>query len=147
MKKLIFFLLLVCASAFIYAQTGNKPATTATELIKVNVTNYDFGKIVQGKPVTYDFIITNTGTEPLKLEDVHASCGCTTPIWSKEPIAPGASAKINVGFNAMAYGVFDKSITINYNNGLSKILTIKGEVRKTPDNSVPGNAILELFKQ
>jgi Protein of unknown function (DUF1573) len=147
MKKLSLFLLLVCASAFIYAQTGNKPALPATELIKVNVTNYDFGKIVQGKPVTYDFIITNTGTEPLKLEDVHASCGCTTPIWSKEPIAPGASAKINVGFNAMAYGVFDKSITINYNNGLSKILTIKGEVRKTPDNSVPGNAILELFKQ
>ncbi|MBI2731718.1 MAG: DUF1573 domain-containing protein [Sphingobacteriales bacterium] len=147
MKKLLLIIGLCCTSSIIYAQTENKPATQPAELIKVNVTNYDFGKIVQGKPVTYDFLVTNTGTEPLKLDDVHASCGCTTPVWSKEQIAPGATSKINVGFNALAYGPFEKTITITYNNGQTKLLTIKGEVRKTADNSVPGNSILELFKQ
>lgn len=147
MKKISLLILLVCASSFIYAQTDNKTVSQPAELIKANVTNYDFGKIVQGKPVTYDFIITNTGTEALKLDDVHASCGCTTPLWSKDAIAPGATSKINVGFNALAYGPFEKTITIAYNNGQSKLLTIKGEVRKTADNSVPANSILELLKQ
>ncbi|MGE5108633.1 MAG: DUF1573 domain-containing protein [Sphingobacteriales bacterium] len=147
MKKISLIMLFLCATAIIYAQTDIKATTQPAELIKANVTNYDFGKIIQGKPVTYDFIITNTGTEALKLDDVHASCGCTTPLWSKEPIAPGATSKINVGFNALAYGPFEKTITISYNNGQSKLLTIKGEVRKTADNSVPGNSILELLKQ
>ncbi|HET9055212.1 MAG TPA: DUF1573 domain-containing protein [Chitinophagaceae bacterium] len=146
MKKMSLALLFTGASFCIYAQNDNNPVVQPTEVLKVNVTSYDFGKIVQGKPVTYDFIITNTGTESLKLNDVHASCGCTTPVWSKEPVAPGTSAKINVGFNALAYGPFEKVITINYNNGLTKVLTIKGEVRKTADNSVPGNSVLELLR-
>ena len=147
MKKISLIILLLCAGTIIYAQTDNKPVLPPAELIKANITNYDFGKIIQGKPVTYDFIITNTGTEPLKLDDVHASCGCTTPLWSKDPIAAGGTSKINVGFNAMAYGPFEKTITIAYNNGQTKLLTIKGEVRKTADNSVPGNSIIELLKQ
>lgn len=147
MKKFYFILLLVCASTIIYAQTDNKSATPAPEPFTVNAEHHDFGKIVQGKPVTYDFVITNVSKETLKLSDVHASCGCTTPVWSKDPVAPGATAKINVGFNAMGYGPFEKSITITYNDGQTKVLTIKGEVRKTADNSVPGNSVLELLKQ
>lgn len=146
MKKISLVIFLISASLLSKAQTENKP-TTPAESLKANVNEYDFGKIVQGKPVTYDFLITNTSNETIKLDDVHASCGCTTPQWSKEAIAPGATSKINVGFNALAYGPFQKTITITYNNGMTKLLTIKGEVRKTPDNSVPVNSVLELLKQ
>ena len=147
MKKISLTLLSLCAVMIIYAQTDTKATAQPAELLKVNESEHDFGKIIQGKPVTYDFIITNTGTETLKLDDVHASCGCTTPVWSKEPIAAGATAKINVGFNALSYGDFEKMVTINYNNGQTKVIKIKGTVRKTADNSVPGNSILEIFKQ
>jgi hypothetical protein len=147
MKKFCFILLLICASSVIYAQTDNKSTAPAPEVFTLNAEHHDFGKIVQGKPVTYDFILTNISKEPLKLNDVHASCGCTTPQWSKEAVAPGTTTKINVGFNAMAYGPFEKTVTITYNDGQTKIVTIKGEVRKTADNSVPGNSVLELLKQ
>lgn len=147
MKKFCLIFLLVCVSGIIYAQTDNKAVAPATEVLTLNAEHHDFGKIVQGKPVTYDFILTNVSKEPLKLNDVHASCGCTTPLWSKEQVAPGATTKINVGFNAMANGPFEKSITITYNDGQTKVVTIKGEVRKTADNSAPGNSVLELLKQ
>ncbi|MBI1781408.1 MAG: DUF1573 domain-containing protein [Sphingobacteriales bacterium] len=147
MKKFCLILVLVCASTFIYAQTDSKATSPAPEVFTLNAEHHDFGKIVQGKPVTYDFVLTNVSKDPLKLSDVHASCGCTTPQWSKEAVAPGATTKINVGFNAMAYGPFEKTVTITYNDGQTKIVTIKGEVRKTADNSVPGNSVLELLKQ
>jgi hypothetical protein len=146
MKKVSFLWVVIWVAFSAHSQTADK-TQPAPEALKVNVTAYNFGKIVQGKPVTYDFIISNAGNQPLQLNDVHASCGCTTPVWSKEPIAPGASTKINVGFNAMAYGPFEKSITITYNNGETKVLTIKGEVRKTADNSAPANSVIEMFKQ
>ena len=78
------------------------------------------------------FEIVNTGTTPLKLDDVHASCGCTTPEWSTEPIAPGATAKIKVGYNAAAEGYFEKYITITYNTNQTQQIKIKGTVWKIP---------------
>src|SRR5882757_5979840 len=93
---------------------------------------HNFGKIPQGRPTTHNFEITNTGKEPLRLENVQASCGCTTPEWSKEPIAPGANATIKVGYNAYAEGAFTKVVTIFYNGNQTKTLTITGEVYKSP---------------
>ena len=43
---------------------------------------------------TFDFIVTNTGTEPLVIQNVVASCGCTTPEWTKQPIPAGATGKV-----------------------------------------------------
>lgn len=126
------------------------PATTvnaADELLKFNVSEYDFGKIAQHKPVYYSFKITNTGKTPLKLDNVQASCGCTTPEWSREPIAPGATADIKVGYNAAAEGPFDKSITVTYNTSQSKQIRIKGTVWKAPDGPAPSNASVNFLKQ
>jgi Protein of unknown function (DUF1573) len=116
------------------------------EVLGVKETEYDFGKIPQGKPVTHNFEVLNFGSIGFKLENVTASCGCTTPSWNKEEtILPGKSSLINVGFNAGAEGPFAKQITITYNSGQSKIITIKGEVWKTPTTSAPINEnILEL---
>ncbi len=116
------------------------------EFLGLKETEYDFGKIPQGKAVTHIFEVYNNGTTPFKLENVQASCGCTTPDWNKEDaILPGKSSLITVGFNAGAEGVFQKQITISYNSGKNKVLLIKGEVWKTPTTSAPLNEnILEL---
>ncbi len=108
---------------------------------------YDFGKIPQSKPVYHEFVIVNDSKEPLQLNSVTATCGCTTPEWSREPIAPGASAQIKVGFNAAAEGPFEKFVNITYNNDKTKVFTIKGNVWKAPAGSAPSNASIQFLKQ
>lgn len=120
--------------------------TNTTDFLKVSELEFDFGKIPQGKPVYHNFQVTNTGTEALKLDNVQASCGCTTPEWSHDPIAPATSAIIKVGYNAVAEGLFDKIITITYNNQ-SKQIRIKGTVWRAPDGPAPANASIDLLKK
>lgn len=121
--------------------------TTTDDFLKLKETEHDFDRIPQGKPVYYTFDIINTGKTALKLDNVQASCGCTTPEWSRDPIAPGATAKIKVGYNAAAEGVFQKTITIIYNTTQSKIITIKGTVWKAPEGSAPANASVDFLKK
>jgi hypothetical protein len=144
MKKILMILLSV---GFSVAAAAQQNTTAIPETIQLSETSYNFGKIAQGKPVTHNFIITNTGKDSLKLDNVQASCGCTTPEWSREAIAPGKSTTVKVGYNAASEGAFEKAITIYYNSGQVKQLTIKGTVWKTPDQSAPANEALSIFKQ
>jgi hypothetical protein len=90
---------------------------------------HDFGKIKQGVPVTHEFTFTNSGKTPLVITNVQASCGCTTPAWSKEPIAPGGQGFIKATYNAASMGGFNKTVTVMANvEGGFKQLSIKGEV-------------------
>lgn len=93
--------------------------------------DYNFGKIKEdGGPANFNFKFTNTGKIPLIIQDVQASCGCTTPEWSAEPILPGKTGFIKVSYNPeLRPGVFTKSITVNTNVLHSpRVLTISGEV-------------------
>lgn len=117
------------------------------DVLQLREAAHNFGKIPQGRPATYTFEIVNTGSTPLLLDNVHASCGCTTPEWSRAPILPGATAQIKVGYNAYAEGTFSKTVTIVYNTNQSKVLTITGEVYKAPQTSAPENASVKLLKQ
>jgi hypothetical protein len=145
--KLIFTLFLIISIAVnAHAQQGAAPVAAvpakdpAAETLVLKETEFNFGKIPQGKPVTHIFEITNTGKDSLKIINVQASCGCTTPEWERDkPIAPGATAKITVGYNAASEGPFAKPVTITYNGTESKQLFIKGEVWKTPVASAPEN--------
>ena len=121
-------------------------ATLDSGVISIKETEYDFGKIPQGKPVTHVFTYTNTGTVPIVLANVQASCGCTTPEWSKDPVPAGATSKITVGYNAMSDGPFAKFITITYNGTQTKQINIKGDVWKTPTSSAPENSGLASLK-
>lgn len=124
------------------------PATTpAEDVLQLKEAEFDFGKIPQGKPVYHVFVIVNTGKTELKLDNVQASCGCTTPEWNRNPIAPGAKAEIKVGYNAAAEGVFTKPVTITYNGSQSKQLIIKGTVWKAPEGAAPANAAVDLLKK
>lgn len=108
--------------------------------------SHDFGIIRQGRPVTSDIFFTNIGKEPLKIENIAASCGCTTPKWSTDPIMPGAKAYITVGYNAAAEGQFEKSVTVFYNGGKSKTFFIRGEVSRALPPA-PANSSVQLLKQ
>ncbi|HWI93385.1 MAG TPA: DUF1573 domain-containing protein [Flavisolibacter sp.] len=125
MKKL-FLLAAAFATAF------SVMAQKADEIIKLNSETYNFGKIKQGVPVTTFFTVTNKSDKPVVLETVTASCGCTTPEWSKEPVAPGGTTQIKVGYNAAAVAPFTKDITVRM-AGIqeAKIIHITGEVLST----------------
>lgn len=124
MKQIIFiFMAILLATGMMSAQS--KAVISAEE------TSHDFGTIKEadGK-VSYTFKISNTGDSPLVLTRVIASCGCTTPEWTKEPIAPGKSGDIKITYDpANRPGPFAKTISV-YSNGKtgSYILTIRGEV-------------------
>ncbi len=126
---------------------GAQESALPEDALRFKETTYDFGKIPQGKPAYYTFEIINTGSTPIKLDDVHASCGCTTPEWNRDPVAPGATSKIKVGYNAAAEGHFEKNITVTYNGSSSKILIIKGIVWKAPEGSAPANAAVNFLKK
>jgi hypothetical protein len=117
------------------------------DMLQLKENLHNFGKIPQGRPATYTFEIVNTGSTPLRLDNVHASCGCTTPEWSRDAIQPGATAQIKVGYNAMGEGTFTKTVSIIYNTNQTKTLTITGEVYKVPQTSAPENASVQLLKQ
>jgi hypothetical protein len=134
---------LLILSLLFFGVTGLR----AQDALEVKATTYDFGKIPQGKPAYHFFEVINTGTTAVKLDNVTATCGCTTPEWSQDPIAPGASTKIKVGYNAAAEGFFEKYITLTYNGNTTKQLTIKGNVWKAPVGSAPGNSSIQFLKQ
>ena len=147
MKKITTALLFLAATWTAGAQTTQTTTTATTpDVLQIKDMEHDFGKIPQGKPVYYFFEIQNTGTTPLKLDNVQASCGCTTPEWNHEAIPAGTGDKIRVGYNAANEGYFEKFITITY-NGTQKQIKIKGTVWKAPVGSAPANASIQILKQ
>lgn len=148
MKKVLLLTVLFAFAAAVQAQTAatTTPVAPVKEVIQVKE-SYDFGKIPQGRPATYVFEVTNVGATPLVLDNVQASCGCTTPQWSKDAIPAGGTSKIIVGYNAYAEGYFEKTITLQYNQGQTKTLVIKGTVYKAPPAPAPENASVKLLKQ
>lgn len=137
---------LFCAIAIAVVIHAQPPAST-DEALAVKETAFDFGTIPQGKPVYHFFEVTNNGKTPMVISNVQTSCGCTTPEWSKDPIAPGATAKVRVGYNAAGEGHFEKFITIMYNQSLTKQIRIMGTVWRAPEGSAPVNASINLLKQ
>jgi len=150
MKKFFLPFLFIFGVSSIYAQVTavEKKDIKPAEVLGIGETEFDFGKIPQGRPVTHIFEVINNGKDSLKISNVQASCGCTTPEWERDQVqAPGKKTKITVGYNAASEGPFTKFITINYNGDQTKQITIKGEVWKTPLNSAPENKGLKSLKE
>ena len=141
--KLCLVLLLV--SEFAYSQTNASPPTNANPVVRdsqgpvlqFREGAWDFGNIPQGIPVTHIFEYSNSGKEPLIVSQATASCGCTTPVWTKEPVLPGKMGTVAVTFNASKEGSFAKTVTVLSNTGEPKYLVIKGNViaKKAADDS------------
>lgn len=88
-------------------------------------TVFDFGKIKEGDIVKHVFKFENTGTSPVILSQVSASCGCTTPTYTTTPVLPGKEGEISVEFNSAGQvGQQQKIITIA-SNSESNIMTVQ----------------------
>jgi hypothetical protein len=105
------FLSVIALTLFIYVSVSAQPG------IKFKDTRHEFGSVPEGSYPTWVFKFVNTGNQELKLTDVKASCGCTSPQWSRDPIKPGDSGEVKVVFNSAGYAgrQFAKSVTITTN--------------------------------
>ncbi|RXK57595.1 DUF1573 domain-containing protein [Lacibacter luteus] len=121
------------ASTDAASTTGTVPAAADAE----NLTTVqwldsaqNFGKVIDGEKVIITFHFKNTGTKPLIISSVQASCGCTVPSKPEEPIAPGAEGKITAEFNSEGrVGKANKNLTVTANTkeGVTNLF-FEGEV-------------------
>ncbi len=139
MKKTIVFASLCLFVAFTSQAQTEKPAAVAAPADNKNapemtfeVEEYNYGTIKQGESITREFTFTNTGKEDLIISNAQGSCGCTVPIWPKEPMKKGAKNVIKVTFNSAGkMGMQDKTVTITSNAKNSpKVLHLKGTVEQ-----------------
>ena len=127
---------LICLFASMAFGMANAQNTETTEVpangakIKFTETEHNYGTIQKGGDGNCEFTFTNDGNEPLILSNVKASCGCTTPSWTKEPVMPGKTGTIKVRYNTNNVGGFNKTITVTSNaiNSPRVVLKIKGNV-------------------
>jgi hypothetical protein len=130
MKKYV-FLSFFLAIAFSIGSLSQ----TVEPTISFDKDTHDFGSIKEenGK-VRFDFQFTNTGGKPLIINQVRASCGCTSPDWSKEPILPGKKGFVSATYDPMNRpGPFNKSLTVVSNStNPNVVLYIKGDVAPKP---------------
>lgn len=141
MKKVLALLFFVGMSSAVLAQAQQAPAADKKKgEFKFEKELHDFGTVTEGEMATYEFTFTNTGKEPIIISNVAASCGCTTPSWTREPVMPGKKGSIKAVYNSQNRpGPFNKQITITSNAGTpTKVLTIKGNVDRQPAG-VPEN--------
>ncbi len=114
-------------------------AVNAQPAIRFDRTSYNFGNVIEGSYPKTTFTFYNTGNEILRLNDVRAGCGCTSPAWPRGDIAPGDSGKIDVVFNTNGYTNRDfaksVSVTSNAKNEPQVTLFISGHV--VPKNAAP----------
>ena len=137
MKKILAtFCLTLFITTLLYSQQNEA-------MLSFDTKEHNFGTIPEEiGSASCEFVFTNTGNAPLVLNKVLASCGCTTPSWPKEPIAPGKTGKVVVTYKTKGRpGAFHKSISVfsNSRNGIVTLL-IKGDVTpksKNPESAYP----------
>ena len=112
-------------SGLLFAQRLNQPE------VKFDKNEYDYGSIKEEDEVALsEFEFTNTGTSPVVIQRVIASCGCTSPTYTREPVLPGKKGKVKVAYStAYRPGSFLKKVRV-YTNVPDTVfvLTLKGNV-------------------
>ena len=130
MKKLLKSALLLTVFSFAIT-TAN-----AQGRIVFESTSHNFGQNIpeKGGDITHRFMFTNAGDAPVTIQNVSASCGCTTPGWTREPVAPGQQGYVEATYRPNGRpGSFTKSLTVNSNGNPKQLaLTISGVVIKAP---------------
>jgi hypothetical protein len=108
----------------------NEAPNPNAPVMKFTESEFDFGDIKADSKVRHTFTFTNTGKSPLLIADATASCGCTTPSWTKEPVAPGAQGTMEVQFDSRGKnGIISKQVAVRANTQPSvTTIAIKGNV-------------------
>ncbi|MGN0220811.1 MAG: DUF1573 domain-containing protein [Prevotella sp.] len=130
MKRAVFSMLFLLACLL---HAGAQTETKGAE-IKFDKVTHDFGKFSESSPkVTCVFTYTNVGDSPLIINQAMASCGCTVPEYTKQPVMPGQKGEIKVTYNGTGRfpGHFKKSITVRTNGVVEMTrLYIEGDMQE-----------------
>ena len=121
-------------------------ALASAQTISFDKTVLDYGTVKVGADGHRIFKVKNTGDKPLIISRVQASCGCTTPEWSQDPIMPGKTAQIKVGYNTTIVGPFTKIIEVYSNDPVNSrsVINIKGTVEGGGEISTRAEAAKEM---
>ena len=146
MKRTIFLLLILFTANISFAQEETKSKGKGE--MKFEKTHHDFGVFAPDTAIlTFDFVFINVGKEPIIIHQASASCGCTVPEYTLEPIMPGGKGKISVTYNGKGRrpGVFRKSITVHNNGKHTPVrLYIEGEmIDTTPVELIQDESVYE----
>jgi hypothetical protein len=107
----------------------DKHSQLTVTTVEPNQTGIELRDLHTGKTSEVIFTLKNTGTNPLVIQMVNASCGCTVPEWEKQPIAVGSSTEIKVKITPETSGYFNKTVTVHCNTEEGQIsLKVKGMV-------------------
>ena len=134
MKRLL-YIIVIAAFGF------NMSCSQTNEAKKTKITfkgesEFDFGKIEYNSEGVHDFIFKNSGRHTLIITNVTSSCGCTVPVYPREPIKKGATDTVRVKYDTKRTGPFSKSIKVFSNAKTSPVrLRIKGEVLPATENN------------
>ncbi len=129
MRALSFYLLLI--SALAYGQQA--------EPVLFRERSFDFGDVqIGGGTVEHEFQFTNNSPRPVRIVSVQASCGCTTPGWTKDAVPPQGTGFVKASFDPKGRpGYFNKSLTVTTDyDGNAITLQIKGEVTEGSGEAV-----------
>ncbi len=123
MKKILMTFMLMLTVAI---------SANAQAQIKFDQLSHNFGTFSEKDPVVKTtFTFTNVGNQPLIINQAVASCGCTVPKYTKQPIAPGQKGEIQVTYNGTGKfpGHFKKTITVRSNGKVEMTrLYIEGDM-------------------
>ncbi|RYD96543.1 MAG: DUF1573 domain-containing protein [Sphingobacteriales bacterium] len=154
MKKplLSLVVLLTMGTSVVFAQENRKSlkkkdkteavaavAAEPADVMKFKSEAHDFGNVKEGDKAEYEFTFVNKGKTPVTIQNVTTTCGCTSPNWSKEPVAPGKKGTVTVSYStAGRVGPINRQVTVLTDAG-NKVLKISGTVVAKPTASVPQN--------
>ncbi|KAA6312716.1 hypothetical protein EZS27_036398 [termite gut metagenome] len=128
MKRILLCTIIALMMGFGYASAQNEAE------IKFDTLAHDFGTFSEKESVvSYTFKFTNTGGSPLVIHQATASCGCTVPEYTKEPIQPGKTGVVSVTYNGAGKqpGHFKKTITLRTNGKTEMLrLSIEGYMKE-----------------
>lgn len=149
MKRNILFILMLLTASIGFAQEEIKLKDKGE--MKFEKTRHNFGVFALDTAIlTYDFVFTNVGKSPLIIHQASASCGCTVPEYTLEPIMPGSKGKITVTYNGKGRrpGVFRKSITIHNNGKQTPVrIYIEGEmIDNTPVELIQDSTLYQTYQ-
>jgi hypothetical protein len=158
MKKISIVLFILFLTKFSQAQQPDAVASTGTptnmssqekditKLVEFKELDHNFGKIPYGKPVEFDVQMKNISNDSIRIQNVQAGCGCTTPKWQAGPYKAGEDFKVTVGFNGYTEGEFNKVVTIYFANGTSQLIKFHGETFKAPADAAPSNSAVQKLQ-
>lgn len=112
-------------------------AANPADVMKFKTEVYDFGTIKEGDEAVHEFEFVNKSKKPITISNVSTTCGCTSPAWSKEPIAPKKKGHVTVSYRTHV-GPINRQVTVMTDAG-NKVLKITGNVVAKPVSSVPEN--------